>query len=109
MCPKCAHREFTVVYVVRCPSTECVKFGITSGNSQLRLNQHYRAGYTEVVRLWTEVLEAYDIEQEIKKYLALLGHKPVRGREYFKGAALNGILDVCYDYGLISENSEVLQ
>ena len=51
----------------------------------MRLGNHRKSGFTEVIRLETGLPEylAAHAEQKIKAALAMAGAKPVRGREYF--------------------------
>jgi hypothetical protein len=73
------------LYVTRNPLTCCVKFGITSRDGRIRLRAHRSDGFTEVLRLITGLPEglAAHTEEKIKLALAMVGAKPVRGREYF--------------------------
>ena len=94
-CRFCAGAEWDIFYVVTGASG--VKFGISSGEAHRhRLQIHAAQGYTDVVRLITELpdMVALDAENAVKSALVLAGEKPVRGREYFDISCLALILDV---------------
>ena len=85
ICAICAGFEYDVVYIVRNPVMNCVKFGITNSEGKSRLRVHRGNGFTEVIRLETGLLDglAEIIEKKIRVALDMAGAKPVRGREYF--------------------------
>jgi hypothetical protein len=93
VCRLCANKEWDVFYIVG-TNTERIKFGITSGNPQPRLWAHKRDGYTEVIRLYTNLPDplALQTERTIKRMLSLKNIKPVQGREYFPAIALPIVL-----------------
>jgi len=85
ICAICAGFEYDVVYVVRNPVMNCVKFGITNSEGKSRLRVHRGNGFTEVIRLETGLPDglAEIIEKKIRVALDMAGAKPLRGREYF--------------------------
>ena len=60
-----------------------VKFGITSGDSRLRLRVHHKAGYKCVEYLAAGLAEgvALDTENAVKSALALADEEPVHGKD----------------------------
>lgn len=85
ICPVCAWKAQDVLYVVRDPIAQRVKFGITNRDGSLRLRNHSYRGFTEVVYLQTGLPESFaaHVEQKIKLSLVMAGAIPVQGREYF--------------------------
>ena len=95
MCQVCSWLGQDVLYVVRNPAMECVKFGITNRDGGMRLRNHSADGFTEVARLETGLAEglAAITEQKIKAVLKMVRAEPVRGAEYFGDEHLALILN----------------
>lgn len=94
ICRFCVGQVWNVFYVVEGPAG--VKFGISSGNGKARLRAHEKDGYTEVLRLFTDLPDgvARSLENEIKRVLRAAGLIPVRGIEYFGPEACGLVLPV---------------
>jgi hypothetical protein len=97
ICRHCAGKVWDVVYVVADTDADRGKFGITSGDPRVRLGEHRRYGYTEVVRI-VKIESAQDAERAILAALAAASHRPVRGREHFALTALDVICTVVDAY-----------
>ncbi|WP_288027590.1 hypothetical protein [Arthrobacter sp.] len=101
VCQTCAGRRIRdAFYVVATATGDHLKFGVTSGDPRQRLAAHRRDGYTVVIRLVTKLTGrvAVDTEDACLEALRLAGLKPIRGREYFDGAALALVLDIADNY-----------
>lgn len=95
ICRVCSWSAQDSVYVVKHVSQPHIKFGITTGDGQIRLKRHARAGYETVIRFETGLPGvAAEIEQATIRALAGARMKPVRGREYYDLTALALILDI---------------
>lgn len=97
---------WTAYYVVHNPIGHCVKFGVTGGNPQLRLNDHRRDGFVSVLRLLTN-LPAENVpkmEKDILEMIRVSGAKPIRGREYFTDDVLPVLLNAVDNYPIASQN-----
>ena len=96
ICRSCVGSTWDVFYVVSDEAAERVKFGVTSGAPKPRLAAHARDGYTTVRKLLVGLPEgiALALERAVRIKLKQQGHIPVRGREYFNGAAIPLILEV---------------
>ncbi len=102
ICHVCAGKVWDAFYVVFNPVSGVLKFGITSGDPKPRLADHCSDGFTEVVRVFTDLPggEARGLERELMTLLRCAGVEPVRGREYFPSAARNvvlGTVDAWFD------------
>lgn len=95
ICTKCAGKDWDVFYVMARPDGD-IKFGITSGDPRARIAHHRRAGYSEVVRLFTGLPEGWakKTEDQCKSALREAHIDPAWGREYFPAEALAVVLDV---------------
>jgi hypothetical protein len=100
-CRICAHRDWDAFYIVTDRARGRVKFGITSGDAQVRLKKHRRDGYGTLELLLTGMpgIEAPVLERSVMATLRLAGIDPLHGREYFDISALAVILDVAGGYG----------
>lgn len=94
LCRRCQGKSWDVFYVVTNPTAGRVKFGVTSNDERIRLAAHRRAGYTEVVRVHTDLPDADALERHIVGTLRDAGVPPVQCREYHDLSALPVILDV---------------
>ena len=94
VCRACKGKTWDAFYVVT--SERAVKFGITSGDPQVRLRSHAKDGLTAVVRIATALPESVALaaERAVRSALAQAREKPLRGREYFDISCLALILDV---------------
>jgi formylmethanofuran dehydrogenase subunit E len=108
ICRICAGRIWDALYVVT--SADSVKFGITSGDPESRLYRHRCDGFTEVIRLFTNLPgnTAPDIERDILATLKLSGELPVRGREYHDISALAIVLDVVDNHPSLKDIGAVI-
>ncbi|MFE2283054.1 hypothetical protein ACFXDJ_02585 [Streptomyces sp. NPDC059443] len=72
-----------------------VKFGINSGDGEVRLSRHARDGYNTRHRLFVGLPEgvAREAENGMLARLKRAGHRPLHGLEYYPQAALGLILD----------------
>lgn len=93
ICHACSY-TWDIFYVVRHPARDIVKFGVTSNDPRVRLAAHARNGFTEVLRLHTNVGDGIAVERSMTLALLAADYKPVQGREYYPGAALDVILGV---------------
>lgn len=84
VCKPCAWAKSDCLYLVYNPLTDIHKVGITSGDPGPRIRSHRREGFTELVRIYTGLVRAYDIEQRILRLILDSGCSPVRGKEYFR-------------------------
>lgn len=84
VCKPCAWAGTDCLYLVYNPLTDVHKVGVTSGDYRTRIRGHRREGFTELVRIYTGVARAYDIEQRILRSILDSGYSPVRGKEYFR-------------------------
>lgn len=100
VCRLCAGHIRDAFYVVAAADKGRLKFGVTSGDPRRRLASHKRAGYTEIIRLITDLPDwaAMRTETACREALRLAGAKPIRGREYFDGSALALVLDIADHY-----------
>lgn len=94
MCNACAGKVWDVFYAVTNPAQGRVKFGVTSGDPRVRLADHRRAGYVEVVRALPGLPDAHALERHIRVTLRDAGIPAAQGREYFHIDALAVVLDV---------------
>jgi hypothetical protein len=96
VCRFCVNKIWDVFYIVGDPSTLRIKFGITSGNPNPRLNDHRQYGFTKTIILLTKLPDglALIMEQLSRERLQDMGIKPIRGREYFPPEALPHVLSV---------------
>jgi hypothetical protein len=106
ICRYCANMIWDVFYIVSDGRT--IKFGITSGNPSPRLSKHAKDGFTEIIRVYTELPDtmAPDIESMLIDYLKDYGIKPVRGREYYPIECLDfvsGYVDNCMGIDLFGK------
>jgi hypothetical protein len=94
LCRKCRNLVWDVLYVVRNHESGHIKFGVTSGDPEGRLSAHRTDGFRDVLFVRTGLADdiAYRSEQGCLEYLRERGYMPVRGREYFDGAALNDVM-----------------
>jgi len=101
ICRICAGKAWDVFYVVADQARQRIKFGITSGDPRDRLGRHALHGYAEVVRLAAGLpgSVAPDMERAVLATLRLAEAEPIRGREYYDGAALAVVLDVVDNWG----------
>jgi hypothetical protein len=99
ICRFCAGKSFDVFYVVASETAETVKFGI-SAHPIRRLRDHRANGFDAVIRTFTSLPDAADLERAALSALKLAGIAPVRGREYFDLAALPVILDIADNWVL---------
>lgn len=98
VCRRCSgtvhNTPFTVFYVVQHPETCVVKFGVSRGSGESRLRQHAETGYTirhlKVADLPGSL--AKQVEDHCKAALAAAGWRPVKGAEWFEGAALESVI-----------------
>lgn len=96
VCMTCRGAHWDTFYVVQSPETGIVKFGVTTTLQSDRLATHRRNGFTNVLRLFTNLPDGVAREAELgaERTLADRGFRPVRGREYFPGAAVTDVLDL---------------
>ena len=94
ICRYCKCKVWDIFYVVTNDAGQAVKFGVTSHDSRARLQFHRADGFSNVIRTFTSLPDAADLERAVMATLRLAGVEPVRGREYFDLAALSVILDI---------------
>ena len=87
-------------YVLANAANTRIKFGKTNRDGRQRLGMHRRDGYTEIIRLLTDLpgTMASDIETAVIRRLKRAGAEPVRGREYHDISVLPivlGVADTC--------------
>lgn len=84
----------TVIYVVN--NEFNLKFGITNGDGQLRLQTHKYDGYSNIalLRINQPILLVKNIENIIIDELNQAGFIPIRGREYYSIEAMSIVIDV---------------
>jgi len=100
ICRYCKCKVWDIFYVVTNDAAQAVKFGVTSHDSRNRLQFHRKDGFGNVLRTFTSLPDAAELEQSIIATLRLAGVEPVRGREYFDLAALPVILDIADNWTL---------
>lgn len=93
ICQACSY-TWDIFYVVRDPQRGIIKFGVTSNDPRVRLAAHARNGFTEVLRLHTNVSDGIALERSATLALQAAGHQPVQGREYYPGDAQDLILEL---------------
>jgi hypothetical protein len=95
-CATCAHRDYTVFYVLEHEADPVVKFGVSGQDGRRRLGIHRLDGFTTIHLLVADLASgvAKDAEDAVRASLALAGESPVRGREYFDVSCLGLILDI---------------
>ena len=94
------------LYIVSHSVLPQFKFGITSGDTRPRLNDHRRNGYDKVILLVTKIKDDMASQTEKAICLALYeaGYKPIHGREYYDVSALPIALDIADGWLLSSKN-----
>jgi ribosomal protein S14 len=96
ICWDCRGRNWDVFYVLANTGNTRIKFGKTGRDGKQRLGMHRRDGYTEIIRLLTDLpgTMASDIETAVLRSLKRAGAEPIRGREYHDFGVLPIVLDV---------------
>ncbi len=95
ICEMCAGQVHDVFYIVTGPRG--LKFGISSRDGSVRLDQHRRDGYGDpTVRLWAQLPGRLpdDTEDLVLARLKAAGHKPNWRREYFNIWLLDVVLGI---------------
>ena len=94
ICWTCRGRNWDVFYVLTDTGRTRIKFGKTNRSGKQRLGDHRRDGYTQVIRLLTNLpgTMATDIENAVIRRLRRAGMEPIRGREYYDIGALPLVL-----------------
>lgn len=92
ICRYCAHMFWNIFYIVHNPSSNIIKFGITSTNERSRLITHTSNGFTELLYLIRNI-DAKSLEDEIKILLDDNNYHPIIGYEYFNDNVLPLILN----------------
>lgn len=101
ICRICAFgRDWDVFYVITDEVGQRLKLGITFHDGRARLGRHRRDGFTNIMRLITDLPEttARDLEKLCLDTLRDAGEKPVRGREYYPIHVLATVLDIVDNY-----------
>lgn len=90
LCGQCRGAIWDSFYLVQDPGTGYLKFGITSGDARPRLADHARDGYTSVLLVREGLPDgvARTVEKSCMSTAKAHGFAPVRGLEYFEGAAM---------------------
>ena len=93
MCHLCPSEPWNRFYVVANRDARTIKIGATANRFWLRLADHRRNGYTEIIRKLATP-SARIIETAVLDALRVAEILPVQGKEYFDLSALPVILDV---------------
>lgn len=100
VCLACSWSVQDTLYVVYDVARNWVKFGITMGSHDKRLQAHARDGFSTVlaVRRGLPKGAAHRAEQDLIRRLRANGVQPVRGQEYFEGTYATFIMSELDQY-----------